>query len=90
MLDTETEENEKNIQNAKTWSNYVDRLTNPLISGELRALNQTSGPSIRSKITSGNNESTLPIKEEKLDEEAVSGCKQKAFTAENGIVFKVV
>lgn len=29
LLDTETEDTEKSVANAKTWSNYVERLANP-------------------------------------------------------------
>lgn len=71
LLDTESEDNEKNIQNSKTWNNYVDRITNPLATSGILTLNQTSGQNVRS-TASTNIETSLPIKEEKLDEDTVS------------------
>lgn len=70
MLDTENEDNEKNAQNAKTWSNYVDRLTNPVPTNAVNP--QSSGLGARSTKNSCD-EITLPIKEEKLDDDLVSG-----------------
>ncbi|XP_031639948.1 paired amphipathic helix protein Sin3a [Contarinia nasturtii] len=68
LLDTESEENEKNTQNAKTRNIYVDRLTNPVQTIVTDATNQSSGKITRSTITSSGDNS-LAIKEEKLDEE---------------------
>lgn len=71
LLDTETEDNEKNLQNAKTWNTYVERLTNPLETNELVTLNQTSGSTAK-PTTNSNMEDSLAIKEEKLEEDVVS------------------
>lgn len=71
LLDTETEDNEKNIQNSKTWNNYVDRITNPLTTSDVLQLNQASASTVRA-TTNTTGEMSLSIKEEKMDEDTVS------------------
>lgn len=59
LLDTETEDTEKSVANAKTWSNYVERLANPTAtatSNTTGASGQTIGSgSSAGAINSANN-----------------------------------
>lgn len=63
-MDTESEENEKNTQNAKTWNNYVDRIKNPV---PINTTDLTDGPGKSTVIT--RDDTSVAIKEEKMDEE---------------------
>lgn len=53
LLDTETEDNEKSVANAKTWSNYVERLANPTATA-----NTTSTGATNQNIGSSNSAGT--------------------------------
>lgn len=80
LLDTENEENDKNVQNSKTWSNYVDRLSNPVAANVTNSVNQSSGVS-SSSTKNLCDETSLAIKEENLDCEMVSvENKNKKYT----------
>lgn len=70
LLDTESEDNEKNAENSKTWSNYVDRLKNPVTANVTNSTNQSSGVtgSLAKKMC---DETSLAIKEENLDVDLV-------------------
>lgn len=59
------------MQNAKTWNNYVDRLKNPVDNSVIESPNQSSGQIGRS-TTKMSEETSLAIKEEKLDDDMVS------------------
>ncbi|XP_055307949.1 paired amphipathic helix protein Sin3a-like [Sitodiplosis mosellana] len=71
LLDTESDDNEKNAQNAKTWDNYVDRLTNPVSANTNDLTNQSSVPIARS----ASDETSLTIKEEKMDDDLLQSWK---------------
>lgn len=70
LLDTESEDNEKNTQNSKTWSNYVDRLKNPVAANATNSTNQSSCVT-GSLAKSLCDETSLAIKEENLDADLV-------------------
>lgn len=88
LLDTETEDTEKSVADAKTWSNYVERLANPIATatttgatGQNNGSNSSSTGAINSanNINNNNNNSsgsnsadTVEIKTEKLDDDVVS------------------
>lgn len=87
-MDSEHDDNEKNVQNAKTWSKYADRLTNPVVTSENNATTTTTNQQQTTTTTSSssttttttstansnpNAETSPDIKEEKLDDEVVSG-----------------
>lgn len=42
LLDTETEDTEKSVANAKTWSNYVERMANPTATATATATGASS------------------------------------------------
>lgn len=73
LLDTDSEDNEKSVQNAKNWSEYVDRIANP-IANTNNATNESSAAPIEIAATENQNdaEMSVDIKEEKLDDELVS------------------
>lgn len=74
MLDTETEDTEKCVTNAQTWSNYVERLANPVTAANNKSSGTSSGTGvIISGTTNANSSDTIEIKAEKMDEDVVSG-----------------
>lgn len=56
LLDTETEDTEKSVTNAKTWSNYVERLANPTATATSTTGDATS-QNVGSSSSSGANNS---------------------------------
>lgn len=73
LLDTDSEDNEKSVQNAKNWSEYVDRIANP-ITNTNNTTNESSAAPTETTATENQNdaEMSMDIKEEKLDDELVS------------------
>lgn len=77
LLDTDSDENEKHVQNASNWSNYVDRMANPVTSSAISTSNQTGNAGTTTTASGQSNSTTtadtsLEIKEEKMDEDVVS------------------
>ncbi|XP_055307876.1 paired amphipathic helix protein Sin3a-like, partial [Sitodiplosis mosellana] len=86
LLDTESDDNEKNAQNAKTWDNYVDRLTNPVSANTNDLTNQSSVPIARS----ASDETSLTIKEEKMDDDLIPSLpRRQLFLHRNIRMFKL-
>lgn len=75
-MDSEHDDTEKNVQNAKTWSKYTDRMANPVATSENSVKNQATGATTSTSIANSIPTETSPdIKEEKLDDEVVSEFK---------------
>lgn len=87
LLDTETEDTEKSVANAKTWSNYVERLANPTAtattttgatsqnigsSSSAGANNSANNNNNNNSSGASNSADTVEIKTEKLDDDVVS------------------
>lgn len=68
LLDTESDDAEKNVSTAQTWSNYMERLSNP---GTTTATTAGRGSVDMSTDVTGNS-STVEIKTETLDDDMVS------------------
>lgn len=64
LLDTESEDTAQNFNNAQTYSNYVDRLSNPAATG--------TGSESGASITGAGGATNVEIKTEKPDDELVS------------------
>lgn len=69
LLDTEAEDTEKSVANAKTWDMYVERHVNPAAGA-----NSTTPSNATSTVnnTDATNPDSVEIKTEKMDEDAVS------------------
>lgn len=69
LLDTETEDTEKSVANAKTWDMYVERHVNPTTGTNIAPAN-SSNSAVNNNDTT--NADSVEIKTEKMDEDAVS------------------
>lgn len=69
MLDTEAEDTEKSVANAKTWDMYVERHVNPTTGSNSTTTNNTNNTVNNNDTT---NADSVEIKTEKMDEDAVS------------------
>lgn len=75
-MDSEHDDTEKNVQNAKTWDKYTDRMANPVATSENSGTSQATGATAATSTPNSNpNETSTDIKEEKLDDEVVSEFK---------------
>lgn len=70
LLDTESDDNEKNVAHTQKWSSYMERMSNPA-TGPSTAAAAGRG-SIDGATDAAGNTSTVEIKTETLDDDMVS------------------